>query len=101
MPSSTILASRRLEGGGGRHSERESRDPGDRAREPTPKIQGLRVAPFRNGALAMQMPQPWPFSGITELRAWRDYLEHAQLANAATLRREADAEIARALRCQE
>ena len=49
----------------------------------------------------MQMPQPWPFSGITELRAWRDYLEHAQLANAATLRREADAEIARALRCQE
>jgi len=48
----------------------------------------------------MQMPQPWPFSEITALRAWRDYLDDAQLAN-ATLRREADAEIARALRCQE
>jgi hypothetical protein len=49
----------------------------------------------------MRAPQPWPFSSETDWRLWRDHLDHAQLSNVATLKREADAEIARIIRCQE
>src|SRR5215217_2814362 len=50
--------------------------------------------------LPMRAPQPWPFSSETDWRLWRGYLDDAQMPHLATLKREADAEIARIVRCR-
>ena len=49
----------------------------------------------------MQEPQPWPFVDLATWRLWRDHLDTLEVPNVATLKREADAELARILRCQE
>jgi hypothetical protein len=46
----------------------------------------------------MRAPQPWPFSSETDWRLWRGYLDHVQVPHLPTLKREADAEIARIVR---
>jgi hypothetical protein len=49
----------------------------------------------------MREPQPWPYDSEQEWRAWRDHLDHVQapVPHIATLKRDADAEIARIVRC--
>ena len=49
----------------------------------------------------MQEPQPWPYVDLATWRLWRDHLDTLEVPNVATLKREADAQIARILRCQE
>lgn len=50
----------------------------------------------------MREPDLWPYSSESEWRAWRDHLDTSEdLINVATLKREADAELARAARCLE
>src|SRR5215207_3692655 len=52
------------------------------------------------GALAMHEPERWPVSNAETWWSWRDYLDRVEdLPNIATLKREADCEIARILRC--
>ena len=46
----------------------------------------------------MRAPQPWPCSSETDWRLWRGHLDHVQMPHLATLKREADAEIARIVR---
>ncbi len=48
----------------------------------------------------MRAPQPWPCSSETDWRLWRGHLDHVQMPNRAALKREADAEIARIVRCR-
>jgi len=48
----------------------------------------------------MRAPQPWPCSSETDWRLWRGHLDHVQMAHLAALKREADAEIARIVRCR-
>ena len=48
----------------------------------------------------MRAPQPWPASSETDWRLWRGYLDDVQMPHLATLKREADAEIARIVRCR-
>jgi hypothetical protein len=48
----------------------------------------------------MRAPQPWPFSSETDWRLWRGHLDDVQMPHLATLKREADAEIARIVRCR-
>jgi hypothetical protein len=47
----------------------------------------------------MHAPEPWPYADLEAWRDWRTHLDHAQDPNVATLRREADCEIARIVRC--
>ena len=49
----------------------------------------------------MHAPERWPYGDIESWWAWRDHLDHIQDPNIATLKREADCEIARILRCCE
>ena len=49
----------------------------------------------------MHAPERWPFGDIESWWAWRDHLDRVQDLNIATLKREADCEIARILRCCE
>ena len=52
------------------------------------------------GALAMHEPERWPVSNAETWWSWREYLDRVEdLPNIATLKREADCEIARILRC--
>ena len=51
-------------------------------------------------SLPMRAPQPWPCSSETDWRLWRGHLDHVQMPNRAALKREADAEIARIVRCR-
>src|SRR5829696_1000696 len=51
-------------------------------------------------SLPMRAPQPWPFSSETDWRLWRGHLDDVQMPHLATLKREADAEIARIVRCR-
>jgi hypothetical protein len=44
-------------------------------------------------------PAPWPYGRLEEWQAWRASLEELKLANADTLRGEADHELARIARC--
>ena len=48
----------------------------------------------------MRAPQPWPCSSETDWRLWRGHLDHDQMPDRAALKREADAEIARIVRCR-
>src|SRR5829696_3786913 len=66
------------------------------------------AAPSRCGRLSlgrwestMHAPERWPFGDIESWWAWRDHLDRVQDLNIATLKREADCEIARILRCCE
>ena len=48
----------------------------------------------------MHEPERWPVSNAETWWSWRDYLDRVEdLPNIATLKREADREIARILRC--
>ena len=48
----------------------------------------------------MHEPERWPVSNAETWWSWRDYLDRVEdLPNIATLKREADCEIARILRC--
>ena len=49
----------------------------------------------------MNEPRLWPYDDLGDWRLWRDHLDQVQLPNVATLKRQADAEIARIIRCQE
>ena len=49
----------------------------------------------------MRAPEPWPYASYDDWYAWRDHLDTAEDPNIATLKREADCEIARILRCCE
>ena len=49
----------------------------------------------------MHQPERWPLSQAEDWWAWRDHLDHVQDPNIVTLKREADCEIARILRCCE
>ena len=49
----------------------------------------------------MRAPELWPYDSEATWRHWRDHLDTLQDPNVATLKREADAELARILRCQE
>ena len=49
----------------------------------------------------MLAPEPWPFSSETDRRLWREHLDHIEEPHVATLKREADCEIARTARCRE
>ena len=49
----------------------------------------------------MRLPEPWPYASYDDWYAWRDHLDRVQDPNIATLKREADCEIARILRCCE
>ena len=49
----------------------------------------------------MHAPERWPYGEIESWWAWRDHLDRVQDPNIATLKREADCEIARILRCCE
>ena len=49
----------------------------------------------------MNAPEPWPFSSEQTWRDWREHLDYAPDPNVATLKREADCEIARIVRCRE
>ena len=49
----------------------------------------------------MHAPERWPYGDIESWWAWRDHLDRVQDPNIATLKREADCEIARILRCCE
>ena len=49
----------------------------------------------------MHAPERWPFGDVESWWAWRDHLDRVQDLNIATLKREADCEIARILRCCE
>jgi len=53
-----------------------------------------------DGTCPMRAPQPWPCSSETDWRLWRSHLDHAQMPHVATLKREADAEITRIVRCR-
>lgn len=49
----------------------------------------------------MRAPEPWPYASYDDWYAWRDHLDRVQDPNIATLKREADCEIARTARCRE
>ena len=49
----------------------------------------------------MHAPERWPYGEIESWWAWRDHLDRVQDPNIATLKREADCEIARILRGDE
>ena len=49
----------------------------------------------------MHQPERWPLSQAEDWWAWRDHLDQVQDPNIVTLKREADCEIARILRCCE
>ena len=49
----------------------------------------------------MQQPERWPLSQAEDWWAWRDHLDQVQDPNIVTLKREADCEIAKILRCCE
>jgi hypothetical protein len=49
----------------------------------------------------MRAPEPWPFSSEADWRLWRVHLDHIKAPHIATLKREADAEIARIEHCRE
>ena len=49
----------------------------------------------------MHQPERWPLSQAEDWWAWRDHLDHVHDPNIVTLKREADCEIARILRCCE
>jgi hypothetical protein len=49
----------------------------------------------------MRAPQRWPESSEQEWRLWRDHLDHIEDAHIGSLKREADAELARIERCSE
>ena len=49
----------------------------------------------------MRAPESWPYSSEAEWRLWRDHLDRVEDPNLAALKREADCEIARILRCCE
>ena len=49
----------------------------------------------------MRAPELWPDDFEATWRLWRDHLDTLEVPNVATLKREADAELARILRCQE
>jgi hypothetical protein len=56
---------------------------------------------LRRWESTMHAPERWPFGDIESWWAWRDHLDRVQDLNIATLKREADCEIARILRCCE
>ena len=56
---------------------------------------------LRNRSPPMHAPERWPYGEIESWWAWRDHLDRVQDPNIATLKREADCEIARILRCCE
>jgi hypothetical protein len=43
----------------------------------------------------MHTPERWPYGNSEDWWTWRDHLDHIQDPNIATLKREADCEIAR------
>ena len=51
----------------------------------------------------MREPLSWPYDSEATWRAWRDHLDQVQepVPHLPTLKREADAEIARIVRCRE
>ena len=51
----------------------------------------------------MREPLSWPYDSEATWRAWRDHLDQVQepVPHIATLKRDADAEIARIVRCRE
>ena len=49
----------------------------------------------------MLEPRLWPYDDLGTWRLWRDHLAHLHAPNVATLKREADAELARIARCLE
>ena len=50
----------------------------------------------------MQQPDPWPYDCEAEWRLWRTHLDHLEaVPHIDTLKRAADAEIARIVRCRE
>ena len=65
---------------------------------PEPLWQALSL---RRWESTMHAPERWPFGDIESWWAWRDHLDRVQDLNIATLKREADCEIARILRCCE
>ena len=52
-----------------------------------------------NWSPPMHAPERWPYGEIESWWAWRAHLDRVQDPNIATLKREADCEIARILRC--
>ena len=48
----------------------------------------------------MRAPQRWPESSEQEWRLWRDHLDHIEDVHIGSLKREADAELARIERCR-
>jgi hypothetical protein len=48
----------------------------------------------------MQQPERWPLSPADSWLAWREHLNRFEGLHAETLKREAEAEMARILRCQ-
>ena len=56
---------------------------------------------LRNRSPPMHAPERWPYGEIESWWAWRDHLDRVQDPHIATLKREADCEIARILRCCE
>ena len=54
---------------------------------------------LRNRSPPMHAPERWPYGEIESWWAWRDHLDRVQDPHIATLKREADCEIARILRC--
>src|SRR5829696_3138264 len=62
---------------------------------------GSLVSQSGNRSPPMHAPERWPYGEIESWWAWRDHLDRVQDPNIATLKREADCEIARILRCCE
>src|SRR5215218_2103187 len=54
----------------------------------------------RRGEPFMQQPERWPLSPADSWLAWREHLNRFEGLHAETLKREAEAEMARILRCQ-
>ena len=48
----------------------------------------------------MQQPERWPLSPANSWLAWREHLNRFEGLHAETLKREAEAEMAKILRCQ-
>jgi len=47
----------------------------------------------------MHAPERWPASDVETWGAWRDYLDRIEDPHVETLKREAEAELARIVRC--
>src|SRR5829696_2361624 len=61
-----------------------------------------RVSSHARRSSTMQQPDPWPYDSEAEWRLWRTHLDHLEaVPHIDTLKRAADAEIARIVRCRE